>query len=331
MAVTGIVGGIYKASGKVNFTTEAMTNTGDNLTYKITDVNKRYWDRTATFVVRKDGAVQSSGFIIEHAGGQVVFAASQGAGVITVTGVYMPVYQVAGGFNWKLDIESDLVEATTFGSNGWKEYIQTLNGFSGSFEKYWLTEERKNLIPPFSDSAWTLHVNAVATSSSLLTLTASGTSQDSKVSFPALPSQPYTLSGTVNANSKIFVYSYNASDVKTNILNGVSVTSSFTSLADTVKLEVVCSNSATASGTFTFSNLQIELGSSATTYAPRVVLEDEVTKDLALVLYVDGGANKLRYEGYGDIKKTGIETPVDGLIKQSIDFTGDGKIYYRAG
>ncbi|WP_201319140.1 hypothetical protein [Paenibacillus sp. EPM92] len=54
-------------------------------------------------------------------------------------------------------------------------------------------------------------------------------------------------------------------------------------------------------------------------------------EQLILVLYVDAGPSKNRYEGYGILNTDSIETPVDDLVSEAIDFQGSGKIYYRAG
>ena len=209
MAVTGIVGGISKASGtSTTFTAEAMTNSGDNMRYSITNAAKAYWDTTATYLFEKSTNGGSSwspittGFTVEYAGGNIVFTVSQGTALFRVGGKYFTLTQVGGGFNWKLDAENDMLEVTDFQANGWKTYVEGQSTFSGSFEKFW-------------------------------------------------------LDGT------------------------------------------------------TFAELGNEL--------------------LVIVLYIDSGASKLRYEGYAIIKKDGVETPFDGLVKTSVDFQGNGAFYYRAG
>jgi predicted secreted protein len=44
---------------------------------------------------------------------------------------------VANLKNWKLDINQDLKEVTSFGSNGWKEQQPTIKSFSGSVDGDW--------------------------------------------------------------------------------------------------------------------------------------------------------------------------------------------------
>ncbi|MGL5718846.1 MAG: phage tail tube protein [Paraclostridium sp.] len=42
--------------------------------------------------------------------------------------------KVAGIDNWKLSVKGNLVETTSFDSNGWEEYIATTKGWEASFE-----------------------------------------------------------------------------------------------------------------------------------------------------------------------------------------------------
>ncbi len=48
--------------------------------------------------------------------------------------VYLGANKVAEIENWSLDLEADDVETTSFDSDGWKEYLAGLKGWSGSFE-----------------------------------------------------------------------------------------------------------------------------------------------------------------------------------------------------
>lgn len=54
------------------------------------------------------------------------------------------------------------------------------------------------------------------------------------------------------------------------------------------------------------------------------------TDEYIIILYADAGAAKRRYECYGIISKDSIETPVDELVKESIDFKVL-QVYYREG
>lgn len=46
-------------------------------------------------------------------------------------------------------------------------------------------------------------------------------------------------------------------------------------------------------------------------------------------LFVDAGASQRCYEGFALITTDSVESPVDGLIEESIDFEGTGPLYLR--
>ena len=206
MALSGKVAAVYQqttAAGAA-FVDEATTPDATYTRYQITNTAYRYWDRTEPVTVKKNGVIQTSGFTLEYLSGYVVFAAALlSTDVVTVSGTALNVAQVAGMFNWKLDIEQVLAETTTFADGGWKTFAPLLRGFSGSAEAYWANSDQFNLL----------------------------TSKD----------------------------------------------------------------------------------------------------DVILILYVDSGTSKRRYEMFAQLVKNGINVPVNEFIKESIDFTGDGSLYYREG
>lgn len=92
MVNTGIDVRLYKtAVTHTDMTTEAMTDSGDHKRYSITDKTKVAWDNTQAFTVYVAGSEVTTGFTIEYPGGEVVFAASQGANAVTVTGAYFAI------------------------------------------------------------------------------------------------------------------------------------------------------------------------------------------------------------------------------------------------
>lgn len=167
MAISGHVGAIYKASGtSVAFTASAMTNSGDNLRYYITDTAKRYWDNTKAVTVEKstDGGtnwvIVTTGFTIEYAGGHVVFSVSQGTALFRVSASNFTAAQIGGGFNWTVDIEADTLECTDYEAAGWRKFVSGHKGFTGSFEMYWANGT--NLSELGSDVILVLYVDSGA-------------------------------------------------------------------------------------------------------------------------------------------------------------------------
>lgn len=144
MALAGLVAAVYKQTtdAVVVFTDEATTGDAGHTRYQIDNVAKRYWDKSETVTVKKNNVIQADGFTIEHLSGFVVFdVALQPTDVVTVSGKYLTVSQVGGMFNWSLDLEADEEEVTTFASGGWKEFLVSNLGFSGSAEQYWGDDE----------------------------------------------------------------------------------------------------------------------------------------------------------------------------------------------
>ena len=203
MAIAGKVGAVYIATGtSVSFTDEATTASSDYKRYTISNTAKRFWDKSAAITVKKNGTTVTSGYTIEYAGGVIVFTTALAPTyVVTVSGKYIPLTQVATLFNWKLDLENELKEVTTFNSNGWVELLPTNNKFTVSAEGYW------------------------------------------------------------------------------------------------------------ADATF-FNQLGNEIG---------------------IQLFVDSGTNKYRYEGFVIVNKSSIDTPVDDIVKESIEFAGTGPLYFHQG
>lgn len=141
MAISGKVGAVYVSdinTAPVSFTDQATIKDATLTRYQVTNATYRYWPLDAVITVKKNGAVITTGFSLERAGGYVVFdAALQASDVVLVSGTALTLVQRGGFFNWSVDTDSEVPEITTFASAGWKEYAQVLNGWSGSADAYW--------------------------------------------------------------------------------------------------------------------------------------------------------------------------------------------------
>lgn len=93
---------IYKgAKLHSDMTTEAMTYSGGNNAFCITDKAKRYWDESHAFTVYSNGTpVSPANYSIQYPGGWVVFnSTTYNATTVTVSGGYFAIdktYQVTG-------------------------------------------------------------------------------------------------------------------------------------------------------------------------------------------------------------------------------------------
>ena len=139
--VSGKIGSIYMKTSDVatTFTGEACTNV-DNTVYYITNDAKRYWDKNTAVVVEVD-ATPEAGVTIDYIGGRITFDTPlAGTETVTVSGKYWTVSELAGFYNWSLDLTADMEDSTTFATNGWREFTPTLKSFNVSAEAYWQDE-----------------------------------------------------------------------------------------------------------------------------------------------------------------------------------------------
>ena len=56
---------------------------------------------------------------------------------------------------------------------------------------------------------------------------------------------------------------------------------------------------------------------------------DALGTEVAIALYVDASDTLARYEAYAYISGDGIEDAADNIVNESIDFQGNGAVYYR--
>jgi hypothetical protein len=142
MATPGKVGRvlIQTTDAAIDFINEATTANVAKTRYTVNDANKKYWDRNTPVTVKKDGVTITTGFHIEHPGGVVVFAEALTVEVITVTGKYVEVEQLAGFFNWSLSVNNKTLDTTCFESGEWEEFILATKNFTATAEKFWASD-----------------------------------------------------------------------------------------------------------------------------------------------------------------------------------------------
>ena len=141
MAIAGKVGAVCVSdvnTAPVSFSDEPCTGDLQRKRYQIDDVALRYWDPNTPIIVEVDAVPVASGFALELAGGYIAFEdALLVENVVTVSGKALTLIQAGGFFNWNVDGDADNADATTFKSEGWKEFVRTLKDWSGSAGAYW--------------------------------------------------------------------------------------------------------------------------------------------------------------------------------------------------
>lgn len=119
-----------------------------------------------------------------------------------------------------------------------------------------------NYLPSFSSGLWTLHPNATVVSPYESESVATGTFEISTYKFNAIPSQNHTFSISMDGVRRIYEKNAEGTIVFTHDWSA-SQTTSFTTQSTTKSIEVLLSNGSLGAGTFTFTNPQLELGSTA--------------------------------------------------------------------
>jgi hypothetical protein len=105
---------VYKgAATHTDFTTEAMTDSGDGLTFYIADPAKRFWDSTHTTVVYVNATPTAA--TIQYAGGRVTFASSQAGATVTASGGYFAMDKTYMVESFEISVEPVLDEYTYLG------------------------------------------------------------------------------------------------------------------------------------------------------------------------------------------------------------------------
>ena len=132
-----------------------------------------------------------------------------------------------------------------------------------------LSVSGSNLLPPFSE--WNLHANASVISPYELELDATGTFQQSYVKTPVVPNTTYTINIISNLNGRMYLQERDVNDNNLGIL-GTSesnkFTRTFTTSANCRYIQVILDNN-TSTGTFTFSQPMLNLGTTAKPFVPK--------------------------------------------------------------
>jgi hypothetical protein len=165
-----------------------------------------------------------------------------------------------------------------------------------------ITKTGKNLLPDFSQ--WTLHANAVMTGPYSLTLNATAAAQTSQINgTKVIAGSQYTFSANIVGYYGITFHDVNGTQLSTTgWLNGNgNVSTTVTAPTNAIEVRVLLSNNTNSSGTFTFTNPQLEIGSSATAFEPQnidvlmgVSLSDGVTP-VTLASNMDGSVRDVLY------------------------------------
>lgn len=146
MAIAGVKADLYITSTPaVGVVAEACTvmtvaqgAPAANQWYRVTDNARRFADPTVAPTVKIAAVAQATNtYVFDPAGGIIKFLAPVGAVTVTLDYSYLPITKLGGASEWSLDLDTDLLEATTFGDT-WKRRVPGVKDATGSITKWWL-------------------------------------------------------------------------------------------------------------------------------------------------------------------------------------------------
>lgn len=167
--ILGTLGAIHMFSGApVSVSSEVLIDSGDHRRYLVADQETSYWAIDGYGLnIYVDDVIVTTGFEVEYAGGNVIFAVSQGASVIKADYTYYPVAEVGGFFNYKLSIVKEEKDTTCFIEDtetdfGWSTCKTGLGSWSVSAEKYYLNENMFSLLTAETKFVLVMYIDTVS-------------------------------------------------------------------------------------------------------------------------------------------------------------------------
>ena len=145
-AISGKVARIrHTSASATNSTNEASDLSTDGVSLSINSTAKRHWDRTSTApAIFVSGATASdiSADVesINYVKGIVTFTTPHSTSTtITMDVDYLTSSYLAGGRNWSVDVDSDMLDVTAFSTTAtdvtWRTFVAGLNGAEVSIER----------------------------------------------------------------------------------------------------------------------------------------------------------------------------------------------------
>jgi hypothetical protein len=129
---------IMSAATPIGFINEAMTGDVTKTIYTINDQTKKYWSKSAPVLIEEssDGInwLPTTGqYVIEYAGGKITFTVPRAPGtLIRADGEYVTTTNWAEVTDYSMAIGNQLIDVTTFDSNGFRNRLPNLVEATGT-------------------------------------------------------------------------------------------------------------------------------------------------------------------------------------------------------
>jgi hypothetical protein len=270
----------------------------------VTDITFSVRDQSFSYVATTGAANNQTGKVVEL---YAKATPAQMAGISTFPKLYARANFVAGGGRYfnvngfsvfeitaaeyaKIDVDPEWTGDKLADKFPYIDSVQHTQGVA-------VRQVGRNLLPPFGQ--WdVIHANAVINDQYNLTLTSSSPWQRSYVSIPVKEGTTFTISGITTARFTVFKGVGVAGASATNIgPEAFSSPQSFTIDSSYGGYITVAAQSSNSSGVFTFTNPQLELGSTATPFQPYNA--DYIYLPTNLASNLDGTVRDTAYEREG--------------------------------
>lgn len=122
------------------FTGEAVTVLTTNKKYQIANSAKRIWSPTATITVLAAATPVdpvADPYVINRLTGVVEFTNTTARGTVTITGTYLPMSTIAKSHSVSYEKGNEVLDDTTFDSNGSEENIPGIHSITASLGRNW--------------------------------------------------------------------------------------------------------------------------------------------------------------------------------------------------
>lgn len=149
MAIAAHACRLYLTGTSTTLTDQAADEVGSTGSeFQVTNVDKQILDPSVT-VVGKDGGTPASLDTVDHLFGTVDFSSSPG-GSVTVSGSYLPRYEVGTVTDFTVSMSSDILDTSTIDGSTFRDKMSALVDLSGSLTLLETPNQDYDTTPPAS-------------------------------------------------------------------------------------------------------------------------------------------------------------------------------------
>lgn len=144
MAIHGKLGAVYVPDTVEGTNVTGETFSGDDVTTTFTLANEYIKPNSETVTVDGTELNKGTDYKINYITGEITFEVAPATGTdnVSVNYDYYSMSANCGFYDWSVNENGDAEEATTFCSDGAREYVPGLTDWDASASRYWLTDAK---------------------------------------------------------------------------------------------------------------------------------------------------------------------------------------------